>query len=361
LRHRCNRRVLLAAALGVPLIRVGAIIAKGLPEQGSAGSETPALSGTLLQLSAEHLRWTHVEWTRLFDDFERLHISRIVIQWVVSDGTSFYAPMPDVTKPPLLEILGAAETMPLQVLVGLIFDPNYWDRIAGSPDSTAAYLADREARSIRVVNELLPIVEPYRCFKGWYLCEEIDDTNWREPAPSAILHSYLHRISDYLKLVSPGTLIAISGFSSTRTAPAELQQLWEGVLHAAPAINVLIFQDGIGAHKLALADLSPYLGAVLAATKSTRCALWSVTELFEQTAAVPPDTGAFHAVPAPFSRVIDQLRTESAFASELIAFTAPDYMLSQSNPAAATLLDAYLQYIDTGSGSRSRPRISKGP
>jgi hypothetical protein len=346
---------------------VGRIIGKGLPERSSAGSGTPvalgtpALSGTLLQLSAEHLRWTHGDWTRLFDEFEHLRISRIVIQWVVSDGTSFYASMPGATRPALLEILDAAETVGLQVLVGLVFDASYWDRIAASPDSTAAYLADREARSIRVVDELLPIVEMYRCFTGWYLCEEIDDTNWREPASSAILHSYLHRISDYLKLVSPGVLIAISGFSNSRTAPAELQQLWDGLLLAAPAINVLIFQDGIGAHKLTLADLSLYLAAVLAATKSTRCALWSVIELFEQTAAIPPDTGAFHAVPALFSRVIDQLKIESAFASELIAFTAPDYMLSQSNPAAGILLHAYLQYIDSGGGSRPRPRRSKGP
>ena len=60
---------------------------------------------------------------------------------------------------------------------------------------------------------------------------------------------------------------------------------------------------------------------------------------------MPLDAAAFRAVAAPFSRVLDQLRIESAFTSNLIAFTAPDYMFSQSDPDARTLLTAYLQYM----------------
>jgi hypothetical protein len=84
---------------------------------------------------------------------------------------------------------------------------------------------------------------------------------------------------------------------------------------------------------------------VHAATKSTECEFWSVVELFEQTGGMPLDAAAFRAVAAPFSRVLSQLRIESAFTSNLIAFTAPEYMFSQSDPDARTLLTAYLQYM----------------
>jgi uncharacterized protein DUF4434 len=336
--YACKRRSLLAAALGAPLLAWS---------RGSAmpAGPGPRLSGTYLQLLKEHCEWTHEDWTRLFEKLQRLQISRLVVQWVAIDDLNFHLSPPSGRKSSLTEILELAEPAGMKVMVGLNHDPAYWEKIAQSPDIVAAYLADREARSVRVINELIPFVESNPCFLGWYLCDEIDDTSWGEPAAAAILHSYLHRLSAYLRLTSPAALIAISGFSNARATAEQVQQFWDGLLRAAPAIGIVIFQDGIGVHKLTLDSLPVYAAAVRSATHSTERGFWSVVELFDQTGGKSPDTAPFRAVAAPFSRVLDQLRIEAAFTSDLIAFTAPDYMFSPLDPGASALFTAYLQYV----------------
>ena len=336
--YACKRRSLLAAALGAPLLAWS---------RGSAmpPGPGPRLSGTYLQLLKEHGEWTHEHWIRLFENLRRLQISRIVVQWVVIDDLNFHLTARGGNKSPLMEILELAEPAGMKVMVGLNHDPAYWEKIAQSPDVVAVYLADREARTVRVINELIPVVESSPSFAGWYLCDEIDDTSWREAAAASTLHSYLHRLSAYLRLISPAASIAISGFSNAEAPAEQVQHFWDGLLRAAPAIGIVIFQDGIGVHKLTLDTLAVYAAAVRAAAQSTEREFWSVVELFEQTGGKPSDTAPFRAVAAPFSRVLDQLRIEAVFTSDLIAFTAPDYMFSQLDPGARALFTAYLQYM----------------
>jgi hypothetical protein len=342
--YACKRRSLLAAALGAPLLAWS----RGFAMPPGPG---PRLSGTFLQLLKEHSEWTHDDWIRLFEKLRRLQISKIVVQWVAIDDLNFHLTPHGGRKSPLMEILELAEPAAMKVMVGLNHDPAYWEKIAQAPDIVAAYLADREARSVRVINELIPVVKSNPCFLGWYLCDEIDDTSWREPAAAAALHSYLHRLSAYLRLASPSAFIAISGFSNAKAPAEQVRQFWDGLLKAAPAIGIVIFQDGIGVHKLTLDSLAVYAAAVRSATQSVECEFWSVVELFEQTGGKSEDTAPFRAVAAPFSRVLDQLRIEAAFTTDLIAFTAPDYMFSLFDPGANALFAAYLQYMG-GSSNR---------
>jgi hypothetical protein len=336
--YTCKRRFLLAAALGAPLLAWS----RGIAIPPVPG---PRLSGTYLQLLREHCEWTHADWTRLFENLQRLQISRIVVQWVAIDDLNFHLAPRAGNKSSLMEILELAEPAGMKVMVGLNHDQAYWEKIAQPPDLVVAYLADREARTVRVINELIPVVESSPSFLGWYLCDEIDDASWRDPAAASILHSYLHRLSAYLRLTSPAASIAISGFSNAEAPAERVQHFWDGLLRAAPAIGIVIFQDGIGVHKLTLDTLAVYAAAVRAAAQSTQCEFWSVVELFEQTGGKPPDTAPFRAVAAPFSRVLDQLRIEAAFTSDLIGFTAPDYMFSPLDPGARALFSAYLQYM----------------
>lgn len=263
----------------------------------------------------------------------------------MSDDQSFFAAPPaGVVKSPLQWILELAEAADIRVIVGLVHDSDYWRRISQPSVAVAAYLASRESRIVELVRQVAPLLRNHRGFAGWFMNEEIDDINWHDPAAISVLHSYLQRVSDYLRLALPGAPVAISGFSNAHDAPAQLEAFWRELLHAAPAIGTVLFQDGIGARKLTLEDLPRYLRALRAATDATGVRLWSVVELFEQTGGPPLDAGEFRASTAQFTRVAAQLKVESAYASALIAFSAPDYLLAPTQRAAA-LLSSYLEYI----------------
>ena len=223
-------------------------------------------------------------------------------------------------------------------------DSDYWLRITQPSAAVATYLANRESRIVQLVTEIAPLSRDYRSFAGWFMNEEIDDINWHEPTATSVLHSYLQRVSDYLRLALPGAPVAISGFSNAHGTPAQLEVFWRELLSAAPAIGTVLFQDGIGARKLTLENLPQYLRAVRAATDATGRRLCSVVELFEQTGGAPLDSGEFRASAAPFSRVAAQLQVEVACASALIAFSAADYLLTPTR-RAADLLSSYLEYI----------------
>ena len=305
----------------------------------------PMLSGTFLQLLTEHRTWPEAQWVRLFDAFRRLSLSQVILQWVMSDGQSFFAPnLAGSVRSPLQMILELAESTNIQVIIGLAHDSDYWLRVTQPSTAVARYLADRESRIVQLVTQIAPLSGKYRSFAGWFMNEEIDDINWHEPTVTSVLHSYLQRVSDYLHLALPAVPVAISGFSNAHGKPAQLETFWRELLSAAPAISTVLFQDGIGARKLTFENLPQYLRAVRAATDANGRQLWSVVELFEQTGGAPLDSGEFRAIAAPFSRVAAQLQVEAECATALIAFSVADYLLTPTR-RAADLLSSYLEYI----------------
>ena len=335
-----KRRHLLGVGLAaIPFVVRPHALALALAER------RPMLSGTFLQLLTEHHSWREEQWVHLFDAFRRLSLSQVILQWVMSDGQSFFASnVAGSVRSPLQMILELGETTNIDVIVGLVHDSDYWLRIDQPSPAVATYLANRESRIVQLVTEITPLLRRYRSFSGWFMTEEVDDINWHEPAATSVLHSYLQRVSDYLHLAFPEIPVAISGFSNAHGTAVQLGDFWRELLCAAPAIGTVLFQDGIGARKLTLQKLPRYLRAVRAATDASGRRLWSVVELFQQTGGAPLDSGEFRASAAPFSRVAAQLQVEATCASALIAFSAPDYLLTPTR-RAADLLSSYLEYI----------------
>jgi Domain of unknown function (DUF4434) len=335
-----NRRQLITTALGIGFARPSQALSTAAPPL-----HTPRLSGTFLQLLSEHRTWSEDRWKRLFDDFQRLQLSTVILQWVLSDGQPLYSSSPESPGPSVLQtILQRAEMADIAIMVGLVHDTDYWQRIAQPADKVTEYFADREARLARVVRAIAPLLRDHKSFAGWFINDEIDDINWRQPSAASVLYSYLQRVGDYLRLESPRAPVAISTFTNGSAAPDQLATFWQDLLRAAPAIRTVIFQDGVGARKLSLEQLPAYLCALRTATQAAGRTLWSVVELFEQTGGPPVDSGPFRARAAPFSRIMEQLRTDAACASDLIGFSAVDYLLA-ATPQAMELLYNYLHYI----------------
>ena len=302
------------------------------------------LQGTFLQLVNENREWTTDKWAELFSNFKQLHLSHLVVQWTVNDRLAFYRARNGATvaNPPLETILRMADEAGIQVSVGLVYDPGFWKASGGTPTEVDVYLNGILARSAAVAEELAPRVRTHPCFKGWYIVEEIDDGSWSTPEAQHILFSYLRGLSSFLHALTPAAQVAVSGFSSERTDPKSLGTFWSALLREAPGIDLVLFQDGIGAGKLDLTKLPLYLSAMRDATNANARELKTVIEIFKQTGGPTVDGGPFRAVPASLERILDQLTVVAPYSINAVAFSVPEYMSSLGGTAASELYEAYL-------------------
>ena len=303
----------------------------------------PRLGGTIVQFKPSDNLRTRADWARSFRSLRALGMTQVVLQWT-ADGEAAYYPSQRLRTgpmPPLDTLVDLAEAAGMRVLVGLSHDPMYWSHIAGEPDQVARYLGELRSRSLRVARELVPRLAHRRAFEGWYLSEEIDDLNWRDPARHAMVSAHLKALTSELRTLDARARIAISGFANAGTDRVVLQAFWEDLLTEAPELGIVMFQDGVGVGKLSLEELPGVLAAVKRAVDGRQRELRVIVEVFRQTAGAPIDTRPFAAEPASIERLRQQIAIGRAFSADLLAFTVPDYMSPGDTAAKARLFEQY--------------------
>jgi hypothetical protein len=334
----------------VVLIAVGS----WMTPRPSHAQTRPALQGTFMQLRVDQ-RWTDARLRALFLDFRRLGLSRLVVQWTVVGNNAFYPShtfeaLPD---PPVEPILALGDEFGIRVRVGLAHDPEFWKHIGieTAPRDLEAYLQRLRRRSIAAARELAPLVRQHRSFEGWFLTEEIDDVNWLVPERRVLMRSYLADLRDALHSLEPAANVAVSGFSNAYCDPATLEAFWRELLSASH-IDVLLFQDGIGAHKLELRYCGLYLAAIRRAAEGSGRALSVVAELFDQVEGPPVTDGSFKAVPAQVDRLERQIGLAGEASTDgIFAFSVPDYMVPDAGADAGRLFTDYLKRYRAAGGS----------
>ena len=329
-------------ALGI-IVTIGACLLLA----GSVGSAPeamakPGLRGTFLQLSAAHGDWPPEKWAQLFDYFRQLKLTRLIVQWSVYDDLAFFPTknFGQVNRPPLETILKLADGAHMEVLVGLAYDSQFWARIEREPKLVEIYLRRLRLRSQEAAEAVLPLAQAHPSFRGWYLPEEVDDVNWQKREARRVLVEHLRDLGQFLRRLTPTARLALSGFADGRTDPQTLGHLWRELLAEAP-LDLVLFQDGIGAQKLSLEDLPLYLTAVRQAAVSPGRHFQVVVELFQQVSAQP-----FKARPAPWPRLERQLALASKYSDTgAVGFSVPEYLTPWGGPAAARLSEAYLGWL----------------
>jgi hypothetical protein len=205
-------------------------------------------------------------------------------------------------------------------------------------------LRSLHAAAIQTASELVPIIRDSPAFAGWYITEEVDDISWAEARPA--LFAYLEAVSSELKGIAPAAKVAISGFTDFRSSPELVFDFWAALLGAVPHIDGLLFQDGVGAHKVSLEKVPDVFAAAASAARARRRAFSPIIEIFEQTAGAPLDTRAFSAISAPWQRVARQLSMAGEFSADVIAFSVPEYMIGNGGKEALALRNEYQRYVD---------------
>lgn len=329
------------------------LLLAGMPSTPAGADTSPlepdagrAIPGTFLQLSDRHGDWDEARWSMLFSDLERLGVKQLVIQWTVHDSVAAYrsAHFTSTSDAPLDLLLRLADAAQMEVWVGLACDSRWWRWIDRQRDEKALEVSLRrlERDHLAVARELAPKMSRHASFSGWYLPEEIDDRSWLPAGRRALLRTHLERVGAALRTLTPEASLAVSGFSNGFADPATLASLWHDLVGSTPVDRVL-FQDGIGVHKLNLDGLPIVLGAVARGVATGDGVLQVVVEIFEQIAGPPMSDGHFVARPADAERVERQLalaRTHST--GNVIVFALPDYWTSSGGPEAA---DAMVQWL----------------
>lgn len=322
-------------------------VALGVSSLAHSGARRGSLGATFIQPLERHRQWRDEDWTGLFAAFTALGLTELIVQWSVHDRSSLFNGAAHATAsaaPPVVRLLEHAERAGMSVLLGLAYDPAYWNEEARSADRLSALFDTLFSRSVATAGALLPLVARHRAVTGWYVCQEVDDLSWdagRRPQ----LFAYLARITETLRRLAPGKRIALSGFTDARSTPSAVEAFWQELLARAPNLDRVLFQDGVGAGKLDLRELDGYLGAAARATRAAGRQFSVVIETFSQVSPPPGDKTPFSATPAHLARLLDQIRIASSHTDSLVAFSVPEYMSPQGGTAAEALYRDYLAQL----------------
>lgn len=276
------------------------------------------LSGTFLQLNQGHLSWPDSKWEMLFDCFVRLNLNRLVIQWAQDEEALFLDLLPMI-----FDRAGAAK---MRVHLGLLNVRSFWSM---NDESAERILASIYEQTVPLIGQLAPLARRKE-FSGWYIPQEFDDVRWSRKNMRRNGGDFIRAVTKSLRKIAPRSHVSLSAFANGHLPPEELAHLWHDVFRFAK-VDELLFQDGIGVHKLTLDRLPAYEKAL---RKRLGARFTPVIEIFEQTGDDP-----FAAIPASAERVRRQL----AIAGAAIAFSIPEYMTPLGGEAAAALFEEFVR------------------
>jgi Domain of unknown function (DUF4434) len=330
---------------------VAALLLAALAEGAGASPDREAcrgatrLRGTFVQLTTAAAERPRAEWDTLFAEMRAIGVEQVFLQWTWADGVAFYASPDDrdAGRPIVGTLFDLAAQHGMRVWVGLAHDAGWWAGIDRSRPATEVevFLARRRLQNLSIAQALSASVAAHPAFAGWYAPDEIDDRNWLGRERTALVAGYLEDMTVGLRNLTPGAAVAASGFGQGWAAPTQLADQWSAIV-ARARIDLVLFQDGIGAGKLTLADAAAYLPPLEAAVAAAGGDLGVVVELFSAAPTTAEAATAFAAEPAPLERIAAQLAQDQRWATgPLVAFSVPDYMSSLAGARGAALYAAY--------------------
>lgn len=317
------------------------------PATAGAKDKTPRFTSTFMQLWDMHATWESARWNDLFASLRAIGITEVIVQWTTSHDSAgpASAATPVRLHPALPLVLQAAKAQHMQVVLGLAHDPAYWDKIKSEPELVRRYLRQVGNASLQAARAAMLLPDSREVVSGFYIPQEIDDKTWLEPERQNVLVEYLTNLRAGLHTAAPNLPVGISGFSNAFAEPAMLERLWQTLLKKS-GIARLLFQDGVGVHKLRLQETGLFMAAAARAALQAGATLTPVVEVFRQVDGPPVNDKPFRAVPAGMSGLQRQLAIASAQPhAGIAAFSLPEYCSPYGIKGAASLYTQYKDYI----------------
>lgn len=313
-----------------------------------ANSANPVLTGTFIQLWDEHATWSDQRWQSLFAALRAIGIDEVVVQWTVDGATPTYASGYFIAPARLAleKVLRAARDQHMLVVLGLVHDQAYWEKIKRDPNLVRWYFRRLCNDSLAAAEELLRLDYGKNVITGLYIPQEIDDRSWLEADRQAELLNFLTNLRAGLRTLAPHLPVAVSGFSNGYAEPETLKKLWQRILTKS-GIDRVLFQDGVGVHKLEVNEVSLFFRAVSQAVEKTGRIFTPVVEVFTQVDGAPLNQKTFRAVPAPLARLKKQLKVAGSVPhAGIMAFSLPEYCSPFGGEQATAFYKEYKAYKD---------------
>ena len=278
------------------------------------------ITGTFIQYQPWMRRMNEAQWLVDLGHMRQAGIDTIVLQWHQNrnpaKGTSeSYSLQEGSALDPTEIILSYADEHHMKVWLGLSFDSTWWEQWKDQ-----AFLKKAAEENVAFSSLLWRRFQKYRApghqtLAGWYIPQELWDFKASEDQIKH-LTTFLRDISDGCRrFTDPKLPVAVSVFFNRKVPVENTEALYTKLLPDAH-IDVLLLQDGAGAHP-AQGDfkltIEPWYVAFERATSSAHTTLWGIPELF----VIQPDKKR---APAPIERLFNQIAAEKQHVSKMVAF-----------------------------------------
>jgi hypothetical protein len=302
-----------------------------------------AISGSFLQIwndvGCACGNWTQARWNTEMQTMADVGMNTLIVQYgMYGDGagtvTAFYpSNLGFVTyrQPTLDYIMAAAQARGQKVVVGLYFNANWDGDLAW--DQPATY-NDVEFRNRQVIDEIWSRYGANPAFGGWYIPQEIDDLNWQSDGNRALLAGMVQNLAAHAKGKNAALPVMIAPYFRMNQPADVYRDWWVNFLAAAPSVDWVIPQDGVGTNGTdGDTDVPYYFAALQYATGFTGRNLGATVESFQQT-------GSSTFVPTTIARLQDQLKVAGSYATRIFQFEW-SYMEPSLEGAHRQLYDGY--------------------
>jgi len=180
-----------------------------------------------------------IDWNISFQKMREAKIDKLILQWSRFGVVDF---LKDDRW--LVNILTNAQKYNIKVIIGLYGDDRYFKTLENRETNIKKYLSKLETINIKQAQKIYNIAKDYSIFGGWYIYDEIDDTNFKEPQREIYLKNYLQSMADKLNKISPKERY-ISGYFSNHIKPKEYVKMFLDITQKRYTVLV---QSGIGAN-----------------------------------------------------------------------------------------------------------------
>jgi hypothetical protein len=308
---------------------------------GQDDCETKNATRTFFQVWRFHANYSSTQWHEHFMDMQRHGFSEVILQWSSYGKVSYFydhRPGREVSLS-LPMILQEAKKAGLKVWLGLHYDPDFWDVISAE-EKREDYLRERIQDLEKTIPLLVRVIEredpDRKVVAGWYISDEVDDSNWRDVNTQPLLTEYLRGVSERLKSATPEYPVLISSYLTGKMSPTAYGNLCKKIL-AETFIDTLLLQDSVGTGKMSLPKLKLYLENLKKVLVDSEKQLGIIVELFEMA----HKNSKKDTVSADFNRVKKQLALAGNYGvPQLTVFAAADHLLGDVNK---TLSDNWRQ------------------